>query len=227
MIGCGHVSGLIVRLFTCRGPVWRYSDQVQITYGALARRAALLPKSTEGRMSRFPGQTYPTVSVTGTPSAVKPFRNERAKATGPREPANDSDLELGDLTVEVARHEALTQQFDTVHPIAGKTVPRTGFWPGSYLDAASAVIAFGAALGPVAGGPLAIVARWFDRSGVMRAGLRCAHLHPRCRASRAWRSCEAGVRARTPLVRESARTRRHLGRRWRHGICACRRRHRR
>ena len=90
-------------------------------------------------MSPFPGQTYPTISVTGTPSAVKPFRNERAKATGPREPANDTDLELGDLTVKVARHEALTQQFDTVHPIAGKTVPRTGFWPGSYLDAASAV----------------------------------------------------------------------------------------
>ena len=22
VIGCGHVSGLIVRLFTCRGPVW-------------------------------------------------------------------------------------------------------------------------------------------------------------------------------------------------------------
>ena len=147
-------------------------------------KEALLPKSTEGRMSPFPGQTYPTVSVTGTPSAVKPFRNERAKATGPREPANDTDLELGDLTVEVARHEALTQQFDTVHPIAGKTVPRTVFWPGSYLDAASAVIAFGAALGPVAGGPLTIVARWFDRSGVMRAGLRCAQLHPRCQASR-------------------------------------------
>jgi hypothetical protein len=35
VIECGHVSGLSVRLFTCRGPVWRYADQVQITYGAL------------------------------------------------------------------------------------------------------------------------------------------------------------------------------------------------
>jgi hypothetical protein len=64
--------------------------------------------------------------VTGIPSAVKPFRNERAKAIGPREPANDPDLELGNLTVEVPRHEALTQQFHTVHLC---------------LDAAPAVIA--------------------------------------------------------------------------------------
>ena len=43
------------------------------------------------------------------PRAVKPFRNEQANATGSSEPANDTDLELGDLTVEVSRHEALTQ----------------------------------------------------------------------------------------------------------------------
>jgi len=49
------------------------------------------------------------------PSAVKPFRNERANAIGSREPANDTDLELGDLTVKVSRHEALAEQFDTVH----------------------------------------------------------------------------------------------------------------
>ena len=52
-----------------------------------------------------------------------------------------TNLELGNLTVEVPRHEALTQQFDTVHPFAGKTIPRIVFWPGSYFDAASAVIA--------------------------------------------------------------------------------------
>ena len=35
---------------------------------------ALLHKSGDRRISPFPGQTYPTVSVTGMPSAVKPFR---------------------------------------------------------------------------------------------------------------------------------------------------------
>jgi hypothetical protein len=34
------------------------------------------------------------------PSAVKPLRNERANANGPREPAHHTDLERGDLTVE-------------------------------------------------------------------------------------------------------------------------------
>jgi ParB family chromosome partitioning protein len=38
------------------------------------RRRALLHKSAEGRSSPFPGQTYPATSVTGVPSAVKPFR---------------------------------------------------------------------------------------------------------------------------------------------------------
>jgi hypothetical protein len=45
------------------------------------------------------------------PSAVKPFRNERTNAIGSRAPANDANLELRDLMVEVPRHEALTQQF--------------------------------------------------------------------------------------------------------------------
>ena len=36
--------------------------------------AALLHKSSDDRGSPFPGQTYPTTSVTGMPSAVKPFR---------------------------------------------------------------------------------------------------------------------------------------------------------
>ena len=35
---------------------------------------ALLHKSADGRSSPFPGQTYPTGSVTGMPSAVYPFR---------------------------------------------------------------------------------------------------------------------------------------------------------
>ncbi|WP_416348443.1 type II toxin-antitoxin system HigB family toxin [Gemmobacter sp.] len=35
---------------------------------------ALLHKSGDGQGSPFPGQTHPTASVTGMPSAVKPFR---------------------------------------------------------------------------------------------------------------------------------------------------------
>ena len=35
---------------------------------------AQLHNSTEGRMSAFPGRTYPKTSVTGMPSALKPFR---------------------------------------------------------------------------------------------------------------------------------------------------------
>ena len=37
------------------------------------------------------------------------------------------DLELGDLTVEVPSGQALARQFDTVHPIIGKTIPRIVF----------------------------------------------------------------------------------------------------
>ena len=40
----------------------------------LAMIAALLHKSGDRRTSPFPGRTYPTASVTGMPSAVKPFR---------------------------------------------------------------------------------------------------------------------------------------------------------
>ena len=39
----------------------------------------------------------------------------------------NTHLELGHLTVEVPRHEALTEQFDAMHPFAGKTIPRTVF----------------------------------------------------------------------------------------------------
>ena len=37
------------------------------------KRTALLHKSADGRGFPFPGQTHPTASVTGIPSAVKPF----------------------------------------------------------------------------------------------------------------------------------------------------------
>ncbi len=37
-------------------------------------RLALLHKSSDDRGYPFPGRTYPTASVTGMPSAVKPFR---------------------------------------------------------------------------------------------------------------------------------------------------------
>jgi hypothetical protein len=36
--------------------------------------AALLHKSSDGRTSPSPGQTYPVTFVTGMPMAVKPFR---------------------------------------------------------------------------------------------------------------------------------------------------------
>ena len=39
-----------------------------------ATTTALLHKSAEGRSSPIPGQTYPATSVTGVPSAEKPFR---------------------------------------------------------------------------------------------------------------------------------------------------------
>jgi len=39
----------------------------------------------------------------------------------------NTGLELSDLAVEVPRHEALAQQFDAVHPIVGKTIPRIVF----------------------------------------------------------------------------------------------------
>ena len=38
------------------------------------RNRALLHKSPECQSSPFPGRTYPLASVTGVPSAVKPFR---------------------------------------------------------------------------------------------------------------------------------------------------------
>lgn len=40
---------------------------------------------------------------------------------------NDADLELGDLAVDVPRHEPLAEPFHTVHPIVGKTIPRIIF----------------------------------------------------------------------------------------------------
>ena len=49
-----------------------------------ARRvAALLHKLGDRQGSPFPGQTYPTSSVTGMPSAVKPLSNEPCRAIGP------------------------------------------------------------------------------------------------------------------------------------------------
>jgi hypothetical protein len=47
------------------------------------RPVALLHKSADGRIFPSPGQTHPTASVTGMPSAVKPFRNEPCRAIGP------------------------------------------------------------------------------------------------------------------------------------------------
>ena len=89
----------------------------------------------------------------------------------------DPDLDLRDLTIKVPRGQTLAQQFHTIH---------------LGLDAASAVVAFGAALEPMAGWPLTIVARWSDRSVLMRAGLRFVRSPPPCRASTAWRFSGVG-----------------------------------
>ncbi len=32
VIGCGHLSGLVVRRCICRGPVWRYATWLQYTF---------------------------------------------------------------------------------------------------------------------------------------------------------------------------------------------------
>jgi hypothetical protein len=48
----------------------------------VARKAALLQKSSDVRGSPVRGQSHPTAWVSGMPSAVKPFRNARANATG-------------------------------------------------------------------------------------------------------------------------------------------------
>ena len=48
---------------------------VRLSYGPQVLQAvALLHKSVDGGGSPIPGRTYPTASVTGVPSAVKPFR---------------------------------------------------------------------------------------------------------------------------------------------------------
>ena len=51
----------------------------------------------------------------------------------------DTDLKRGNLTVEVPRGQPVARQFQPVHPFAGKTLPRSVFWPGAYFDAALAV----------------------------------------------------------------------------------------
>ena len=64
------------RMQTCRQ---RSGSPAMVPRVCSRRRAwppapALLHKSAEGRSFPFPGQTYPASSVTGMPSAVKPFR---------------------------------------------------------------------------------------------------------------------------------------------------------
>jgi hypothetical protein len=79
---------------------------------------------------------------------------------------SDTDLELGDLTIELACGQALAEQLDAVH---------LGLGP------ASAVIA--APWSP----------RWFDRHALMCAGFRCVRQPRRCRVSTVWHSCGVDV----------------------------------
>ena len=68
-LGAGALGGRLAILSTCLGHV----DPAN-TYWYLLAAPALLHKSTDGQGSPFPGQPHPTASVTGIPSAVKPFR---------------------------------------------------------------------------------------------------------------------------------------------------------
>ncbi len=53
---------------------YRANPPPQVEDDPLWGQTALLHKSTDGRVSPFPGQTHPTALVTGMPSAVKPLR---------------------------------------------------------------------------------------------------------------------------------------------------------
>ena len=64
---------------------------------------ALLHKSGDGRISLFPGQTYPMT--------IRDGRAERDEAVQD----GNADLELCDLTVEVSGGQALPQQLEAVH----------------------------------------------------------------------------------------------------------------
>ena len=62
----GKAEGLVVTLDrTLAGP---------LISSLVTSSVALLHKSPECQSSPFPGRTYPLASVTGVPSAVKPFR---------------------------------------------------------------------------------------------------------------------------------------------------------
>jgi hypothetical protein len=61
----------IVALLVERVDIGREGLNVRLRVDGLS--GALLRKSPDGRGSPFPGQTHPTASVTGMPSAVKPF----------------------------------------------------------------------------------------------------------------------------------------------------------
>ncbi|EIE50577.1 hypothetical protein C357_13218 [Citreicella sp. 357] len=75
-------------------------DTIQHTVAAYR---LLLRKEGKARCSPFPGHTYPTGSVAAMPSAVSPF-STAARTWG-----------FGDLTIKVACHEVLFQQFHTGH----------------------------------------------------------------------------------------------------------------
>ena len=96
---------------------------------------ALLHNSTEGRMS-------PCI-WTDSSYGFSDGRAERGEAVQD----GDTVLELGDLTVEVPRSQTLAQAVSDNASIRRESDPpdrflaRIVFWPGSYFDAAPAVIA--------------------------------------------------------------------------------------
>jgi len=78
-------------------------------------KPALLHKSLDGRGSPFPR--------TDSSHDFSDRRSERGEAVQ----HDHADLELGNQTVEVPSSQTLAPQFDKVHPIVGKTIPRIVF----------------------------------------------------------------------------------------------------
>ena len=122
--------------------------------------------------------------MTAVQSAVKPFRNGRANATDPRDPATDTDLELGGLTLKIPSGQAPDQQVDTGRPKPGTVLSanpeRVGF------DAVSAAVA------TPSSPDRPTEALW------TRAKWCWPRLQRGCRASMAWRSF--GARDATDLL---------------------------
>lgn len=106
----------------------------------------------------------------GIPSAVKPLRNERADAMGPREPANDTDLERCDLTVEgePSRRHRFKPDDARQSPSSGRfgtafTLPSLALVLGPMADTGSTSQSCDTRLLPIPDRPMAFTGSSTDR----------------------------------------------------------------